>query len=215
MVDLCRMKKYIAEAIGVFLLTLVLVLTAKGTGFGADGPLAMGLLLMGLTYVGRLFSAGHYNPAISIGLTIVGELERREAPYYVLAQLLGALVGSAMSVYMLHAEGAAVAVDMARHDALAAILAELIGTFVVVMVFHRTPMAQAALANGATWTGLSYAFRALSGGVFNPALALAMMVTGMVPGSDWWVYLVGQLLGTAVAASVAQATRETSIFNAS
>ncbi|MDB2321595.1 aquaporin family protein [Flavobacteriaceae bacterium] len=80
------MKKYSIEFLGTFFLLLISALT--------ENPIAIGLGLASLIYIGAHISGAHYNPAVSIAMFIRGEISNTECFKYTIAQILGAIVGS-------------------------------------------------------------------------------------------------------------------------
>ena len=97
------MKKYIAEAIG----TAVLVVLGCGTAMlvGCDAASGGGYILtalaFGLSIVAMAYSIGnisgcHINPAVTLGVYMSGGMDKKDVPGYVIAQCIGALVGSAV-----------------------------------------------------------------------------------------------------------------------
>lgn len=94
------MKKYAAEFIGTFWLVLggcgsaVLAAAFPNGGIGLLGvALAFGLTVLTLAYVLSPISGCHLNPAVSIGLWVGGRFKAQALPPYLIAQVLGALVG--------------------------------------------------------------------------------------------------------------------------
>ena len=77
------MNKYLTEFIGTFFLVLVIGLTGN--------PLAIGSALMVMVYMGGHISGAHYNPAVTIAITMRGKCEGREVAPYIVAQILGAV----------------------------------------------------------------------------------------------------------------------------
>ena len=63
------MKKYVVEFIGMFFFVLVVGCTVIGGGAGPVAPLAIGSVLMVMVYAGGHVSGGHYNPAVTLGVT--------------------------------------------------------------------------------------------------------------------------------------------------
>ena len=80
------MKKYSIEFFGTFFLLLISALT--------ENPIAIGLGLASLIYIGAHISGAHYNPAVSIAMVIRGEISKTECLKYTIAQILGAIAGS-------------------------------------------------------------------------------------------------------------------------
>ncbi len=99
------MKKYIAEFIGTF--TLVFVGCGTAMLVGCDAANGCGYVLtalaFGLTIVAMAYSIGnisgcHINPAVSLAMLINGKLTAKDFCGYVIAQILGALAGSACTL---------------------------------------------------------------------------------------------------------------------
>lgn len=99
------MKKYIAEFIGTF--TLVFVGCGTAMLVGCDAANGCGYVLtalaFGLTIVAMAYSIGnisgcHINPAVSLAMLISGKLTAKDFCGYVIAQILGALAGSACTL---------------------------------------------------------------------------------------------------------------------
>ena len=80
------MNKYIVEFIGTFFLVLIIGLTGN--------PIAIGLGLSVLIYMGGHISGAHYNPAVSLAMSINNELDLRSLGFYVFSQLTGATVAT-------------------------------------------------------------------------------------------------------------------------
>src|SRR5688572_1513661 len=88
-----------AEALGTFWLVLGGCGTAvlAGDDVGILGvALAFGLTVLTGAYAFGHVSGGHFNPAVSIGLATAGRFSWREAPWYALAQIVGATVAAAV-----------------------------------------------------------------------------------------------------------------------
>lgn len=90
------LPKGVVEFIGTFFLVFTVGQTVKGP----DGPsplaaLAIGSSLMVMIYAGGHFSGGHYNPAVTLGVTLRGGKTWPEAASYWVAQFLGGLAAAA------------------------------------------------------------------------------------------------------------------------
>lgn len=208
------MNKYITEFIGTFFWSLTLVLAANN-GAGNMAPLAVGAALMVMVYAGSHISGGHYNPATTLALLMRNRLDRGDAIYYIVAQVLAALVAATIAVFLLNCQGN-VGVRPVQHDLLCCVLAEFLGTFALVYVVlnvshaedHNTERPLQGLAIGFTLIAMMYGLGGISGGAFNPAVAMSMMVADMADWGEWWIYLIGSVFGGAAAATVFAALTE-------
>ena len=96
------MRKYIAEALGAYALTLA-VLTALATAAADKTPvpviagLALGLLVYSLGPI----SGAHLNPAISIGLFMINKLNLKDMIIYIVAQFAGAWLAFMTAHYLI------------------------------------------------------------------------------------------------------------------
>ncbi len=96
-------KKLIAEGLGTFWLVLggcgsaVLALGFPDIGIGLLGvSLAFGLSVLTAVYALGPISGGHFNPAVTVGLAVAGRFKFRDVPFYVAAQLVGAVLGAGL-----------------------------------------------------------------------------------------------------------------------
>ena len=87
-------RKYIAEAFGTMVLTLVGCGTAVFTGNVVAIALAFGLSVVAMAYCIGPISGCHINPAITIGMLIDGRIEKNDAIFYIVAQFIGGIVGA-------------------------------------------------------------------------------------------------------------------------
>ena len=96
-------KALVAEFIGTFWLVFggcgsaVLAAAFPELGIGFVGvALAFGLTVLTMVYAVGGISGGHFNPAVSVGLMIGGRFEAKDLIPYVIAQVIGAIVASAV-----------------------------------------------------------------------------------------------------------------------
>lgn len=92
-------KKYIAEAIGTFVLVFAAVGTAvfAGDKVGNLGvALAFGLTLLFLVYAIGPISGCHVNPAVTVGQALLGKMTALQAILFIVAQVIGGLVAGAV-----------------------------------------------------------------------------------------------------------------------
>src|SRR5271163_1142912 len=95
------MPKLVVEFIGTFFLVFTVGMTVKGPdGAGALAALAIGSALMIMVYAGGHFSGGHYNPAVTLGVTLRGKCTWAEAIPFWVAQFLAAVVAALLVNYI-------------------------------------------------------------------------------------------------------------------
>jgi aquaporin Z len=84
------MKKYAMEAVGTGLFVFsILGIVASGSAFA---PLAIGIALMMVIYIGAHVSGAHYNPAVTLALMLQKSISPIETARYITAQIIGALI---------------------------------------------------------------------------------------------------------------------------
>lgn len=203
------MNKYIVELIGTFFLVFTIGCTVIGTGAGALAPLAIGSVLMVMVFAGGHISGAHYNPAITLGVWIRGKCPTKDVLPYMIFQAIGAAL-AALGVKYLKA-GASIA--PMTISTLPALLAEFIFTFALVFVVLNTATAKGTannsfygLAIGFTVMAGAFAVGNISGGAFNPAVALGVSVMGLSAWSNFWIFLVSEFAAGALAAMVFKIT---------
>jgi MIP family channel proteins len=174
---------------------------AAGFGFG---------LAVAIAAFGHL-SGGHYNPAVSAGLAIAGRFPARDVVPYWIAQLIGGFAAVLVMAIVYSSE-----VTDALHtqpgsgiDDWAALVLEIIGTALLVMVILTVATDERAAWNGVMaplLIGL-FIFTAAttvgpaSGGSFNPARSLDPVLYNQEWG-DVWIYLVGPFAGGVLGAAL-------------
>ena len=88
--------KLIVEFIGTFFLVFTVGQTVQSPDTSPLAPLAIGSSLMVMVYAGGHFSGGHYNPAVTLGVTLRGKATWAEAIPYWCAQFAAAVVAAAL-----------------------------------------------------------------------------------------------------------------------
>jgi len=199
------MNKYIAEFIGTFFLVLTIGCTGIGAGTVVIAPLAIGAALMVMVFAGGHISGAHYNPAVTVGVFIRGKVNGADVGPYMVAQLAGAALAAVAVTKFLRA-GAAVT-PISPHVG-PALLAEFLFTFALVYVVLNAATAEGTsgnsfygLAIGMTVMTGAFAVGDISGGAFNPAVALGITLLGISAWHNIWIYLVANF-GAAVVAPV-------------
>lgn len=197
------MRKYLTEFIGTFFL-LFTIYCVVVTG-SALAPLAIGGILAAMVFAGGHISGAHYNPAVSVAAAIRGKLPVPKLLPYVSAQLIGAVAGAAMARLVVGTPPGP-ALNFTGRDMAGAFVAELLVTFALAYVVLNVATSQNhpnnsfyGLAIGITVAAGVVAVGGASGGVFNPAVAVATSVSGLTSWSMLGVYLAATLAGGALA----------------
>ena len=197
------MNKYITELVGTFFLVFTIGCTVIGTGAGALAPLAIGSALMVMIFAGGHISGGHYNPAVTLGVWMRGKCDVKDVAPYMLFQVVGAALAALAAKY-LKGGGATAPMSPATMPAL---LAEFLFTFALVFVVLNVATAKGTsgnsfygLAIGFTVMTGAFAVGNISGGVFNPAVAVGISMMGLSAWPNIWIYLVADFVGGAAAA---------------
>jgi aquaporin Z len=197
------MNKYITELLGTFFLVFTIGCTVVGNGAGALAPLAIGAALMVMVFAGGHISGAHYNPAVTLGVWMRGKCETRDVPGYMISQVAGAMLAASAVKYL----KAGAAVQPMSVAALPALLAEFLFTFALVFVVLNVATAKGTsgnsfygLAIGFTVMTGAFAVGNISGGVFNPAVAVGVSMMGLSPWANIWIYLLANFAAGATAA---------------
>ncbi len=200
------MKKYAAEFIGTFFLVATIGCTVIAPGdAGMMAPLAIGAALMVMVFAGGHVSGAHFNPAVTLAVFLRGKCPASDVPGYVLAQCAGAAIAAlAVGVLKGHPSVAPIEIDTTR-----ALLAEFLYTTALCYVVLNVATAKGTsgnsfygLAIGFTVLTGAYSVGAISGGAFNPAVALGATMMGLFKATNIWVYLVANFAAAITAAGL-------------
>jgi aquaporin Z len=204
-------RKLGAEAIGTFMLTLVaagapvIAAAAHATGPGAAGAAAVGLILMVMAFSIGPISGCHINPAVTLGFALRGAFHwSRVVPYWI-AQIIGASLAALLLLAVFgNIEHLGSNIPAPSAGPVAAMIMEAALTTMLVLVVLATAEESstvgpnAAIAVGATLALVGMFGSAVSGASVNPARSIGpALISGTF--SDLWVYIVGPLLGAAIA----------------
>ena len=219
-------KKYIAELIA----TMVLVLMGCGSAVIAGQilgiqyaylgiALAFGLSVLTMVYALGGISGCHINPAISISMLVAGKLSIKDTIFYVVFQCIGAIIGAGIlysialgsPVYRLanglgqNGYGSA---SLGGYSLTAVIIAEIVLTFIFVLVVHgstheRVPKGFAGISIGLSLALIHIVAIPIDGTSVNPARSLGPAVfVGGTALSQLWVFWVAPIIGGVIAAIV-------------
>jgi len=221
-------SKFSAEFFG----TMVLVLMGCGSAViaGANGTTGVGLLgisfAFGLSVVGMAYAIGHIsgchiNPAITLGMVIAGRMKTNEAIVYIIAQILGAIVGAGLLFVIASGkEGYSLAVNglgqngyaassPAHYDLLSGFVAETVFTFIFLFVIFGATSTKniyggfAGLSIGLCLVLIHIVGIPVTGVSVNPARSIgpALLVGGAAI-SQLWLFIIAPILGSALSAVV-------------
>ena len=193
------MKKIITEFIGTFFLVITIAVSGE--------PLAIGAALMVMVFAGGHISGAHYNPAVTLAVLLRGRISLNEALMYMASQFAGAIIAALIAAWFIGFPDTAILTLDDR--TLKALAAELLGTFALAYVVLNVATAKATTGNsfyglaiGFTVFAMASAFGKISGGAFNPAVAVGLTILKIFALKNIWIYLIGCFGGAAVAALV-------------
>ncbi len=200
------MNKYIVEFIGTFFLVFTIGNVVVEPGAGNLAPLAIGVMLMVMIYAGGHISGGHYNPAVTLAVFLRGKCDAKDVGPYIGAQIVAAIVAASLVLFMKGPDAEIQSIDLSAKLP-QAILAEILFTFALAFVVLNVATAKGTegnsfygLAIGFTVMAGAFAVGGISGGVFNPAVAVGISIIGISSWANIWVYLVANFAGGAIAA---------------
>jgi len=216
----------LAELVGTFILVFggtavavgaILSLPTAGGAYGSLAvALAFGLALAAVVAAIGHVSGAHVNPAVTLGLASIGQFPWKSVPYYLGAQLVGAVLGAVGTWIAFGGPGRNEAKLAATYPAqgvgdLQAFLLEILITFILVFVVvsvatdSRAPAAIAPIAVGFALAVGVFIAGPVTGGAVNPVRALGpMLVAGDLTSA--WLYILGPIVGGVLGAFVYEKT---------
>jgi len=202
-------QKYAAEVYGTFVLVGVGTGTILAVGFAQNpGILAVSLafgaaLITALYSVGRI-SGGHFNPAVSLGAYLDNRIGLQDMIGYWVSQLVGAVIASLAFAVILDTDSVATtATRLAKPTVgtFGGVIAEIVLTAVfvlAVLVLARSRSYTKYLGMGLALAAVHLVGIVFTGASVNPARSFAPALVGS-EWTDFWVYVVGPLVGGALA----------------
>jgi aquaporin Z len=217
-------NKYIAELVGTFVLVFGGVGSAvlAGSHIGFEGvAFAFGLSLLAMVYTIGPISGCHINPAVTCGVFLAKKIGSKDAIAYVIAQIIGAIIGAALILFIARGTPGGYDPSVAglgangygmhspgQYSMAAAFIAEVILTmFLVLTVLGSTdikaPVGFAGVAIGLVLTLIHLVGIPITNTSVNPARSIgpAIFVGGWAI-EQLWLFIVAPLLGAVVAAGI-------------
>jgi MIP family channel proteins len=204
-----KARPFFAELIGTFALVFIGAGTAAvGTGGLVGAALAIGLVYTVFIYLFGEISGGHFNPAVTFGVALSGNVEWVTAIFYWIAQCLGAILAAALLLFIFNGAGNGLGATVLASDVnpLQGVVVETVLTFFLVTAVLFGAIEGYAGKRAGFVIGLTLTFSILmggplTGGSLNPARTLGPAIFGGTLG-EFWIYLVGTFVGAALAAVV-------------
>ncbi len=223
-----RMRKYLAECLGTFILVTIGCGTAMTVGCDSNNgsgyiltAFAFGLAIVMMAYSLGNISGGHVNPAVSLAVLINGGITVSDFIGYLIAQCIGAFAGSGLLALIFSLSGKS---DMTSAygsnglngvggDATAGLIVEIILTaiFIITILGVTSPKYKhgsfGGLVIGLTLVGIHILGIGLTGTSVNPARSLGPALISAIKGNadplgPLWVFIVGPFVGAIIGAGI-------------
>lgn len=199
-------RKLFAEAVGTFILVGMGSLAILSTGMVAGTPLLVavplgfGLGLFAALAVAGSVSGGHFNPAVTLGAFLDKRIDAMGAVGYVVAQVVGAIVASAMILVISDQGHVAATRNLPGISEAGAFLVEVVLTAIfvaVILTVTKKAPEQAFLVIALTLVAVHVTGIPLSGASVNPARSLGPAIVAL-DFTSIWIYLTAPFIGAAV-----------------
>jgi len=217
-------KRSAAEFIGTFWLVLggtgaaVLAAGVPDVGIGYAGvALAFGFTVLTMAFAIGHISGCHLNPAVTLGLTVAGRFKSSDAPAYMIAQVLGAIVASAVLFYIASGvEGYAGGLasngygshSPQGYSMASAIVIEVVMTLMFLLIIlgatdKRAPAGFAPLAIGLGLTLIHLISIPVTNTSVNPARSTGpALLEGGIALQQLWLFWLAPMAGAVIAAAI-------------
>ena len=214
------MKKYLAECVGTFVLTLLGCGTAVSLACGTDTASVVGTAIaFGLSVVAMAYTIGgtsgcHINPAITLGCLLTKRINAKDAGMYMMFQTIGAILASCVLYLFVStspelAEGTTTGANACSGTVTNGLIAEIVLTALFVLVVLGTTDSKVGAGNFAgVAIGLSLILIHLvgihyTGTSVNPARSIGpALFEGGKALTELWVFIVGPFTGASIAAGI-------------
>ena len=167
--------------------------------------MAIGAALMVMVYAAGHLSGGHLNPAVTLAVFIRGRCAGKDVLPYWIAQVAAGIAAALTATFLYGAPKATMTIS----NVPAALVAEFLFTFALAYVVLNTATAKGnagnsfyGLAIGFTVLTGAFAVGSISGGAFNPAVAVGVGVMKLVNPAQIWIHVAADLAGGLVAGLV-------------
>lgn len=215
------MKKYLAEMFGTMVLVLMGCGVAVSLGCNNENPstvigtaMAFGLSVVAMAYTIGGISGCHINPAITLGVFLSGRMSGKDAAGYMVAQVIGAFIGSTLLYLLTMNAGLTGTGANDLQDAGVTVLGGLLAEIIFTCVFVLVVLGTTSTSNGATnkFAGLAIGLSLVlihlaciryTGTSVNPARSFApAFFQGGAALQHLWIFIAGPFIGASCAAGV-------------
>ncbi|MGH3327293.1 MAG: MIP/aquaporin family protein [Streptomycetales bacterium] len=221
-------RRLLAEFVGTAILVFFgagSIVAALQLNDGVLGYAGLGIVALSFAlavaiavYAFGTTSGGHINPAVTIALAVTGRFSWAEVAPYIVAQLAGAWGGAALIVGVVGDRatdlgGVGLTTLGPGVSDLQGVIAEGVGTFLLMItimalaVDRRAPVGWAGFVIGLAVACEIMVIGPFTNGSVNPARTFGPYVMndlfgGPTPWNEYWIYIVGPVMGAVVAAVV-------------
>src|SRR5437660_898440 len=192
-----KMMKYLVELIGRFFLVATFGFSVLGGQPMA--PLAIGSALMVMIFAGGHVSGGHYNPAVTLAVFLRGKCPAADVIPYWAAQVAAALVAGIIVLFVKGSPPEPKSIPILK-----SLIVEFLYTFALCYVVLNVATAKGTAGNsfyglaiGFTVLAGAYSVGGISGGAFDPAVAVGITIMKLIVPTKIWIYFVANLAGGA------------------
>ena len=219
-------RKYLAEAIGTFVLVFIgcgsaVIAGAVPFGIGYLGiAFAFGIAVLAMVYAIGGISGCHINPAISIAMLIAGKMKAKDTAIYIIMQCIGAIIAAGTLLVIVSGQpGISSPVtnlgqngydshSPLNYSLIAGLVAEVVLTMIFLLVIFgstskKAPAGFAGISIGISLTMIHLVGIPITGTSVNPARSLgpALFVGGDAIG-QLWLFWVAPIIGGIIAALI-------------
>jgi len=212
------MMRYLVEFIGTFFLVATIGFAVRGSA-GPMAPLAIGSVLMVMIFAGGHVSGGHYNPAVTLAVFLRGKCPSADVVPYFAAQVFAAVL--AAFVVLIVVPGLAPppeAPALTATKIINMLIVEFLYTFALCYVVLNVATAKETAGNsfyglaiGFTVLAGAYSVGPISGGAFNPAVAVGITIMKLTPIAAIWIFFVANFAAAVCAALAFKAIHPTDV----
>lgn len=198
------LKMYLAEFIGTFALVFcgtgaIIINQESGGSLGLVGiSFAFGIIVIAMIYIFGNISGSHINPSVTIALLLGKVISKKDAFFYIIAQILGAILAS-IFLKSMFPENLTLGATLPSGGISQSFILETVLTFFLMITIlgitsKKELTSMAGLVIGLVVTGIILVAGPISGGSFNPARSFApALLSGNL--TSVWIYIVGPTLG--------------------